>query len=86
MNTQNVLEWVEPQGGCVCFPRIKPEVKVDLDKFYNVLLNEYKTYVGSGHWFEEDDRHFRIGYNWDKAEKLEKGLKNILKAVEESRV
>ncbi len=85
INNQNILEWVEPKGGCVCFPRIKPEIKVDLKKFHHDLLHTYGTYVGRGGWFEEEDRYFRLGYNWDKTEKLEKGLKNILKAVEAGR-
>lgn len=85
MKNQNVLEWVEPQGGCVCFPRIKDGIRVDADHFHQVLLHKYRTYVGRGHWFEEDDRYMRIGYSWDKREKLQKGLSNILKAIEESR-
>jgi hypothetical protein len=28
----------------------------------------------------------RIGYSWDTSEKLQKGLQNILKAIEESRI
>ncbi|MDI3321031.1 pyridoxal phosphate-dependent aminotransferase [Pinibacter soli] len=86
MEQQNVLEWVEPKGGCVCFPRIKKEINVDTDKFHDILLNKYKTYIGRGHWFEEDARYMRIGYSWDKTEKLEKGLRNILKAIEESKI
>jgi len=85
MQSQNILEWIEPQGGCVCFPRIKKEIALDTIKFHEVLLNKYSTYVGRGHWFEEDDRYMRIGYSWDKTEKLQKGLENILKAVEEVR-
>lgn len=85
MANQKVLEWVEPKGGCVCFPRILAEVKLDVAKFHHELLHTYGTYVGRGHWFEESDRYFRIGYNWDKTEKLEKGLKNILLAIEGAR-
>jgi aspartate/methionine/tyrosine aminotransferase len=84
MQQQNLLEWVEPRGGCVCFPRIKEDIHIDAKKFHEVLLNKYSTYVGPGHWFEENDRYMRIGYSWDKTEKLEKGLQNILKAVEET--
>lgn len=84
MANQNVLEWVEPQGGCVCFPRIKNEIDVDTDKFHDILLNKYATYVGRGHWFEEDAGYVRIGYSWDTSEKLVKGLNNILKAIAES--
>ncbi len=42
------VEWIEPQGGVVCFPRIKNDVKLDIEKFYAVLKDEYKTYVGPG--------------------------------------
>jgi aspartate/methionine/tyrosine aminotransferase len=86
MEQQKVLEWVEPKGGCVCFPRIKKNTKVDTDKFHDILLNKYATYIGRGHWFEEDARSMRIGYSWDKTGKLIKGLQNILKAIEESRI
>jgi len=86
MASQNVLEWVEPQGGCVCFPRIRAEVNLDTNKFYDILLNKYATYVGRGHWFEEDPRYIRIGYSWDTPEKLQKGLNNILMAIEEARI
>jgi len=85
VQNQNILEWVEPQGGCVCFPRIKKEIDVDGGHFHEVLLRRYSTFVGRGHWFEEDGRYMRIGYSWDKTEKLEKGLSNILKAIEETK-
>ena len=81
MQQQQLLEWVEPKGGCVCFPRIKKNVVIDVATFYEVLLHTYSTYVGRGHWFEEDSRYMRIGYSWDKSEKLQKGLSNILKAA-----
>lgn len=84
MANQNVLEWVEPQGGCVCFPRVKSEIKVDMAKFHDILLNKYATYIGRGHWFEEEARYIRIGYSWDTSEKLKRGLNNILKAIEEA--
>ena len=84
MTNQNMLEWVEPQGGCVCFPRIKDGIDVDAIKFHDILLRKYATYVGKGYWFEEDPRYIRIGYSWDTSEKLRKGLSNILKAIEEA--
>lgn len=85
MEHQNVLEWIEPQGGCVCFPRIKSDINVDTNKFQGILLNKYVTYIGRGHWFEEDARYMRIGYSWDTSAKLQKGLNNILKAIVEAR-
>ena len=84
MDNQQILEWVVPQGGCVCFPRIRKEIPVDVEKFHDILLNQYKTYVGRGHWFEADSRFMRIGYSWDKTEKLQKGLSNILVAISQS--
>lgn len=86
MEHQPILEWIEPKGGCVCFPRIKDDIKLDTAMFHEILLKKYSTYVGRGHWFEEDARYMRIGYSWDKSEKLEKGLQNILKAIDEVRI
>jgi aspartate/methionine/tyrosine aminotransferase len=86
MQQQDILEWVEPGGGCVCFPRIKKDISVDAAQFHEVLLHKYRTYVGRGHWFEEDSRYMRIGYSWDKTEKLQKGLNNILKAIEDTKM
>jgi aspartate/methionine/tyrosine aminotransferase len=85
MTHQTQLEWVEPKGGCVCFPRIKKDIPIDTDRFYEHLLYKYNTYTGPGHWFEEDGRHMRIGYSWEKPEKLIKGLSNILKAIDDIR-
>lgn len=85
MNNQDVLEWVEPQGGCVCFPRIRSSIPIDVTQFHDLLLTKYKTYIGRGHWFEEDPRHIRIGYSWDTSEHLRKGLLNIVSAIDELR-
>jgi aspartate/methionine/tyrosine aminotransferase len=84
MARQDILEWIEPHGGCVCFPRIKSNISINTNKFHDILLNKYATYIGRGHWFEEDARYMRIGYSWDSSEKLQKGLNNILKALKEA--
>ena len=81
MAQQEDMEWVEPSGGVVCFPRIKPTSDVDVDKFYQVLNKVYKTFVGPGHWFEYDRRHMRIGYGWPTADELRGGLENITQAL-----
>ena len=39
-------------------------IAIDTDRFYEVLLADHGTYVGPGHWFELDDRHFRLGFGW----------------------
>ena len=78
---EEMFEWVEPGGGVVCFPRIKPEVPVDVDEFYRVLGEVHGTYVGPGHWFEQDRRHMRIGYAWPLPDELEGGLAAISGSV-----
>jgi len=75
------MEWIEPQGSCICFPRIKPEVRIDSRRFYECLNNIYGTFVGPGHWFEQSQRHFRIGYAWPTTEELKEGLQGISSAI-----
>jgi aspartate/methionine/tyrosine aminotransferase len=81
MAEQTDFEWVQPQGGVVCFPRIKPESGVDVEKFYKVLNTVYKTYTGPGHWFECERRHMRVGYGWPGVDELARGLRNISAAL-----
>jgi aspartate/methionine/tyrosine aminotransferase len=77
LDGQDTFEWVEPTGGVVGLVRFRPEVAVDTDRFYEVLLADHGTYVGAGHWFELDDRHFRLGYGWPTLEELEAGLEGL---------
>ncbi|MBS1660088.1 MAG: pyridoxal phosphate-dependent aminotransferase [Bacteroidetes bacterium] len=70
MERQTHFEWVEPQGGCVCFPRTKDKHTLD----YKLLLEKYGTYVGPGHWFDMPDHYMRIGFGWPTKERLEEGL------------
>lgn len=81
MAEQTDFEWVEPQGGCVCFPRIKPDSGVDVEKFYKLLNTVYKTFTGPGHWFESDRAHMRLGFGWPPKEELAHGLLNITQAL-----
>ena len=67
------MEWVKPQGGCVCFPRIRSDAGIDVEKFYKELAAR-ETLVGSGHWFEQDRRFMRIGYGWPLEAELKGGL------------
>ena len=75
------LQWVKPSGGVVCFPRFKEAVNIDVEKFYSSLLQQYKTYVGPGHWFEQSKRSFRLGFGWETRDAFIKGLANIDKAI-----
>lgn len=75
---------VLPQGGVVCFPLIKPASSIDTHKFYQILLQKYKTMVGPGHWFEMPDTYMRIGFGWTDAATLSAGLHNISKALSDA--
>ena len=82
---QDMFEWVEPQGGVVAFPRIRPDLEVDVDEFYRILNERYGTFVGPGHWFEQSRRHFRLGYGWPTGDQLREGLANLEAAVAQAR-
>jgi aspartate/methionine/tyrosine aminotransferase len=71
------LEWVEPQAAVVAFPRFRREIDLDVEAFYRVLLSEYRTMVGPGHWFEMDDRYLRIGFGWPEEAAMRQGLDSI---------
>ena len=72
-----LFEWVEPSAGVVCFPRIRPEIAIDVDGFYRALLEEHGTYVGPGRWFDQDPRFFRLGFAWPTEEELAGGLEGL---------
>ncbi|MBI2705723.1 MAG: aminotransferase class I/II-fold pyridoxal phosphate-dependent enzyme [Actinobacteria bacterium] len=79
-----VFEWVEPTGGVVGLVRVRPGVELDTDRFYHVLLAEHGTYVGPGHWFEVDDRCFRLGFGWPTRHELRAGLRGLTSAAGEA--
>ncbi len=79
------LEWVIPDGGCVCFPRIRADAGVDLTTFYRRLNEDHGAYVGPGHWFEQSDRLFRIGYGWPTPDELAGGLEAISRSLSAAR-
>lgn len=81
MAGEPMLEWVEPSGGCVAFPRIRVQAGVDTAAFYRVLNEDHATYVGPGHWFEQPDTFFRVGYGWPTPEELAGGLRTISQAL-----
>ncbi len=84
MKNNKYLEWIKPNGGCICFPWIKSDVNISINKFYTVLKEIYKTFVAKGYWFEVPDKFFRIGYGYPTKKELEGGLQSISKAIEES--
>jgi len=85
MRDQDVFEWTAPSGGVVGLVRFAARVDVDTDRFYELLLAEYGTYVGPGHWFEVDDRHFRLGFGWPTVGELRAGLAGLSSAAADAR-
>jgi DNA-binding transcriptional MocR family regulator len=81
MAGQSTFEWVEPTGGVVGLVRVRPEVEIDVGRFFDVLLSDHGTYVGPGHWFEVDDRHFRLGFGWPTHDELIAGLQALTAAA-----
>lgn len=83
MANEAMMEWVEPSGGVVCFPRIKAKSGVNIEAFHK-RINERGTFVGPGHWFEQDRRYMRIGYAWPTLDELETGLSVISHVLKEN--
>ncbi len=84
MANHSILEWVEPSGGVVCFPRVKANLGFDTEKFYHQLLTEYATFVGAGHWFDESDRSFRLGFGYLNNHDFSEALTRLNLGLEES--
>lgn len=85
MANEPVMEWVEPRGGCVCFPRMRAAAGIDVDRFYELLNGKYGTYVGPGHWFGMPRTFMRIGFGWPLPDELSGGLESISRALQDSR-
>ena len=75
------FEWHPPQAGVVCFPRLRPDRGADPDVFHTAALRDHGTYVGPGHWFEQDRRFFRLGFGWPGLEELVRGLDGLAAAA-----
>ncbi|MFT4039554.1 MAG: pyridoxal phosphate-dependent aminotransferase [Thermomicrobiales bacterium] len=84
MASEPRLEWVEPQGGVVCFPRIRADASINPARFYDALTTRYQTWVGPGHWFEQDPRHFRLGFGYPTLPDLAQALRNLSAALSDS--
>ncbi|MFX1285869.1 MAG: aminotransferase class I/II-fold pyridoxal phosphate-dependent enzyme [Promethearchaeota archaeon] len=81
IENNDYLECVKPIGGVICFPRIKQDINIDIEKFYEILKHTYKTFVAPGYWFEMSQRFMRIGYGYPSKKELQKGLQCITEAI-----
>jgi aspartate/methionine/tyrosine aminotransferase len=80
MQDQEDFEWIPPEAGVVCLPRLKGHVTISPEKLYRKLAEEYKTFVVPGRCFEMEDRYFRIGFGADSDE-IQTGLENLSAAL-----
>jgi aspartate/methionine/tyrosine aminotransferase len=69
------VEWVEPKGGVVCFPRFA-DPDIDARAIYAKLQND-GIFLGPGWWFEQEPRHMRLGFGYPTAEELKTALTTI---------
>ncbi len=58
---------------------------VDVPRFYQALNGKFTTFVGPGHWFEQDDRFMRVGFGWPTPEELDEGLASISASLRAAR-
>jgi aspartate/methionine/tyrosine aminotransferase len=83
IDQEPLIEWVEPQGGVVCFPKLNVPNGFNFDAFYDHLRDRHGTYVGPGHWFEMPKSFLRIGFLWPLEDELQGGLAAISAAARE---
>ncbi|HPU38256.1 MAG TPA: pyridoxal phosphate-dependent aminotransferase [Microthrixaceae bacterium] len=76
LGEQDWLDVVEPSAGVVCFPRLREGTVDDVDGWYRAI-NDDGTFVGEGHWFDTDRRHFRLGFGWPTTDELRAGLASL---------
>ncbi|MER8807386.1 aminotransferase class I/II-fold pyridoxal phosphate-dependent enzyme [Mesorhizobium australicum] len=81
IDREPLVDWVRPDGGVVGFPRLNVEPGFDFDRFYVRLLEDHRTYVGPGQWFEMEKRFFRVGFGWPTEADLKGGLEAISAAL-----
>jgi DNA-binding transcriptional MocR family regulator len=64
---------------------VRADVIDDMDRFYRVLADEHGTFVGEGHWFDADRRHFRLGFGWPGMDELRAGLASLRSTADQLR-
>lgn len=79
MGRQEDLEWIPPEGGVVCFPRLKTNTPTD--DLCLLMVKKYKTFVVPSYCFKMN-RHLRIGFG-GSANELNVGLSCMDKALKE---
>jgi len=65
----DLFEWVRPQAGSMCFPRL---LKGDIETFCDNLVRKAGVLLLPGSMYDDTQNHFRLGL----------GRKNLPQAVE----
>jgi aspartate/methionine/tyrosine aminotransferase len=65
------IEWVRPDSGALCCVRLRADLfdDVAVSRFWD-LLPEHELQLGSGTWFGESRRVFRLGFGYLPPERL----------------
>lgn len=66
------IEWVEPRGGVVCFPRFT-DPHIDARRIYDDLQRQ-GIFLGPGWWFEQPERYMRLGFGYPTQAELIAGI------------
>jgi len=82
MTKQDSLEWVEPRGGVVAFPRLRNGARTE--ELCRTLVTKYRTFTIPGFCFDMD-QHLRIGFG-GSAPELSEGLMRLKRTMDESKV
>ena len=83
LDSEDRVEAVLPNGGLVCFIRIKKNI-LNIDQFYKTLFEKFGLVVGPGHWFDMSDTYMRVGFGYPEGSNLKDGLGIISKVLDES--
>lgn len=75
-NNTDKLEWIEPKGGCVAFPRLL--LKQNIFDFAEKLRKEKGVLLLPGNVFDVSNNHFRIGFGRTNMSEALKRLKEFL--------
>ena len=73
----DILEWVEPHGGIMCYPRYKADM--GSKELCQKLLDDHGVLVNPGHYFGTEG-HFRLSYACPE-DVLIRGLEEIAKCL-----
>jgi len=78
-NNIDLIEWVPPTGGIMCFPQLTRDHSIDIVDFCNRLVNENGVLVSPGKYFGTDG-HIRLTF-MNQTDELNVGLNAIIEVL-----